>query len=226
MNGAGRGVNRDHMGIGKLCSACVERTGVDGGGVSVISSNGTSVFLHATDDTARVIEELQFTLGEGPCVDAASSGAPVLVPDLAAAEDELAVRWPAFLSEVVGTDAQALFAFPIRVGDVGLGIVDLYRRTPGALDADQLASGLSGVEAMGNRMVTPVDVPPDDTYRPDDTYPLTVHRAAGMVMVQLDSSIEEALVRLRATAYLDGLPVTALALDVIEGRRRFTKEER
>ncbi len=126
----------------------------------MISSNGTSVFLHATDDTARVIEELQFTLGEGPCVDAASSGAPVLVPDLAAAEDELADRWPAFLSEVVGTDARALFAFPIRVGDVGLGIVDLYRRTPGALDADQLAIGLSGVEAMGNRMVTPVDVAP------------------------------------------------------------------
>jgi len=208
------------MGIGQLCSACVERTGVDGGGVSVISSNGTSVFLHATDDTAHVIEELQFTLGEGPCVDAASTGAPVFVPDLAAAQEELAERWPAFLSEVVGTDARALFAFPIRVGDVGLGIVDLYRRTPGALDADQLAIGLSGVEAMANRMLTPVEG------RPDDTHPLTVHRAAGMVMVQLDSTIEEALVRLRATAYLEGLPVTALALDVIEGRRRFKKEER
>ena len=60
----------------------------------------------------------------------------------------------------------------------------------------------------------------------DRTYPLTVHRAAGMVMVQLDTTIEEALVRLRATAYLEGMPVTSLARDVIEGRHRFTKEDR
>jgi len=186
----------------------------------VISSHGTSVMLHATDDTARAIEELQFTLGEGPCVDAASSGEPVLVPDLSAADGELADRWPAFLSEVAGTDARALFAFPIRVGEVGLGIMDLYRRAPGAMTPDQVTIGLSDVQAMGIRMVTPLDG------RTDDTYPLTVHRAAGMVMVQLDSTIEEALVRLRATAYLDGVLVTALALDVIEGRRRFTKEER
>ena len=63
MSGAGQGMNRDPSGIGKLCSACVRGTGVDGGGVSVFSSNGTSVFLHATDATSRVIEDLQFTPG-------------------------------------------------------------------------------------------------------------------------------------------------------------------
>ncbi len=96
-------------------------------------ARGTSVFLHATDDTSRVIEDLQFRLGEGPCVDAAASGEPVMVPDLAASAGELADRWPAFLSEVAETEARALFAFPIRVAGVPLGILDLYRRTPGDL---------------------------------------------------------------------------------------------
>ena len=219
MNGAGHGMDRGRTGIGKLCSACVTGTGVDGGGVSVFTTMGAPVFLHATDATSRTIEDLQFTLGEGPCVDAASSGKPVHVPDLSAAAARLADRWPGFISEIAETDARALFAFPIRVGEIGLGVVDLYRRTPGELAPDQVAAGLSGVEAMAESMLSFAD--PDDR-----TYPLTVHRAAGMVMVQLDTTIEEALVRLRATAYLEGVPVTSLARDVIEGRHRFTKEDR
>jgi hypothetical protein len=206
--------------VGTLCLACVRGTGVDGGGVSVLSSNGTSVFMHATDATSQVIEDLQFRLGEGPCIDAASTGQPVMVPDLAAHQDELAERWPAFLAEVGETDARALFAFPIHVAGIGLGIVDLYRRTPGGLDPEQLTAGLTGAEAIGNSLLTQDNDEGDNT-----SYPLTVHRAAGMVMVQLDGTIEEAMVRLRATAYLEGMLVTALALDVLEGRRRFTKEE-
>ena len=117
VNGAEQGMDRGRTGIGKLCSACVSGTGVDGGGVSVFSTMGAPVFLHATDATSRTIEDLQFTLGEGPCVDAASSGEPVHVPDLGAAEARLADRWPAFISEIAETDARALFAFPIRVGE-------------------------------------------------------------------------------------------------------------
>jgi hypothetical protein len=219
MSSAGYG-NGAESNVGTLCLTCVRETGVDGGGVSMFSGKGTPVFMHATDATARVIEDLQFRLGEGPCIDAASTGQPVMVPDLATHEAELAERWPAFLAEVADTDARALFAFPIRVAGIGLGIVDLYRRTPGGLGPDQVSAGLSGAEALGTSLLTP-----DNDQGDNVSYPLTVHRAAGMVMVQLDSSIEEALVRLRATAYLEGMLVTALALDVLEGRRRFAKEE-
>ena len=187
----------------------------------MFSSKGTSVFLHATDETSRVIEDLQFRLGEGPCVDAAASGEPVMVPDLAASAGELADRWPAFLSEVAETEARALFAFPIRVAGVPLGILDLYRRTPGDLAPEQVEAGLSGVDAMGSSLLAP-----DADEDADESYPLTVHRAAGMVMVQLGTTIEEALVRIRATAFLEGALVVAIATEILEGRRRFTKEER
>jgi hypothetical protein len=186
----------------------------------VISSHGTSVLVHATDDVARSLEELQFTVGEGPSVDAVRHAHPVLVADLADESDALGDRWPAFLAEVRRIEAQALFAFPIRVGDVALGTLGLYRRTPGDLEPDQVAVGLTAVDALGSSLLAPE--PPHDGV---DSYPLTVHRAAGMVMVQLDSSIEVALVRLRATAYLEGMLITALALEVLEGRRRFGTED-
>ncbi len=55
---------------------------------------------------------------------------------------------------------------------------------------------------------------------------MIVHQAAGMVMGQLDSSIEEAMVRLRATAFAEGLNINELAADVVNGRRRILKENR
>jgi AmiR/NasT family two-component response regulator len=53
---------------------------------------------------------------------------------------------------------------------------------------------------------------------------MMVHQAAGMVMGQLDSSIEEAMMRLRATAFADGLTINELAADVVNGRRSILKE--
>ena len=152
--------------VGTSCLACVHGTGVDGGGVSVFSSRGTSVFLHATDDTSRVIEDLQFRLGEGPCVDAAASGEPVMVPDLAASGGDLADRWPTFLAEVAKTEARALFAFPIRVAGVPLGILDLYRRTPG-----EPGSGRSRGRAVGRGRDGSSLLAPDADENADESHP-------------------------------------------------------
>ena len=40
------------------------------------------------------------------------------------------------------------------------------------------------------------------------TYRMVVHQAAGMAMMQLDTTIEEALLRLRATAYAEDIRST------------------
>jgi AmiR/NasT family two-component response regulator len=52
-----------------------------------------------------------------------------------------------------------------------------------------------------------------------------VHQAAGMVMIQLDVTIDEALLVLRSTAYAEGIPINELATEVVDGRRRITKEQ-
>jgi GAF domain len=209
-----RGASR----IGRLCTVCVQRTGVDGGGVAMLSSLREPVLLHATDDVARAVDDLQFTLGEGPSVEAAAQGVPVLVSDTAELTEQTD-RWPTLVAELAGLDVRALFAFPIRVGSVGLGTLDLYRRTPGGLGPEQVTIGVMTGEAVGSSLLAP-----DPRSGPDWSYPLTVHRAAGMVMVQLGTSIEDALVRLRATAFEEGVEVTTVATEVLDGGRRFTEE--
>jgi hypothetical protein len=204
-----------------LTEACAGDAGVDGCGVSIRDTHAHNVMVHATNAVAAAIEDLQMTLGEGPCVDVERGGAAVMVPDLR----ELATAgdgWPVFRSEASGLGVSAVFAFPMRVGPVTLGVVDLYRATPGPLNAAQLSSTLSTVDAIGRHLVAPER---GDAAGEDASLSLVVHQAAGIVMVQLDSSVEEALVRLRASAYADGRPVADLAADVVRGDLRFRKEQ-
>jgi hypothetical protein len=93
-----------------------------------------------TDDgVAAMIEELQYSLGEGPCVDAHSSGLAVSEPDLASLDGN---RWPAFTPPAVEAGARAVFGFPVRIGAARLGALNLYGDRPGALSDDQYADAV------------------------------------------------------------------------------------
>jgi hypothetical protein len=207
-----------------LLRSCCRASSLDGAGVSIVSSNGTREPLYASDEVATVIEHLQFTLGEGPCVDSSAMGTPVLVADLNDAGDAVASRWPIFRTEATRVGARAIFAFPIRIGAIWLGAVDFYRRSPGPLSQADLSRALSSVEEVGLAVLEA----PNHYGDPEGpaTTNMIVHQAAGMVMGQLDSSIEEAMVRLRATAFAEGLAINELAADVVNGRRRILKENR
>lgn len=204
-----------------LLRSCCRAAGLDGAGVSIVSSDGTREPLSATDEVAKVIEGLQLTLGEGPCVDASSTGTPVLVADLTDPRDAVANHWPVFRSEATRLGARAVFAFPIRIGAIWLGAVDFYRRTPGTLSRPDLSRVLFSADKVALAVL-------EAPHRYGDSDPLNtnmiVHQAAGMVMGQLDSGIREAMVRLRATAFAEGVSISELAADVVNGRRRILKE--
>ncbi|MGN6129265.1 MAG: GAF and ANTAR domain-containing protein [Nocardioidaceae bacterium] len=197
--------------------AYIAATDVDGAALSLVSSVVKREPIFGSDDTAVTVERLQFTLGEGPCVDASSAGSPVLIPDLE--ESVAATRWPAFRAEVIEAGVRAMFAFPVRIGAIELGVVDMYRRRPGGLSPGDLAAALSVVDAVA---LTLLDT--DGIGDVDGLSHFVVHRAAGMVMAQLDCGIEEALVRLRARAYSEAVPIHELAADVVRGTRRFEED--
>ena len=214
--------------IAQLCAGCVADTGVDGAGVSLVTEQGHRGTVHATDDVAALIEEMQFTLGEGPCVDAASSRTPVLLDDLADGFVVAGGRWPGFLEGAASAGVRAAFAFPVRMGAIALGAVDLYRLTPGGLTTDEMGKALLATDAMALALLDLATSAQsfDDEGPLRSAYRLEVHAAAGMVSVQLGVSIEEALTHLRAAAYGQDRSVNDLADDVVAGRLRFPQEER
>lgn len=210
-----------------LCRRALAPAGVDGAGVALVTRNGHRATVCATDGIAGQIEEAQFTLGEGPCVDASSAGSPVLIDDLADRTHGVQDRWPGFLDHAAAAGVRAVFALPLRIGAVGFGAIDLYRCAPGPLGRGQLRAALLTADAAALLLlglVTDAAVLPE----PDEdrsAYRFRVHGAAGMVKVQLGTTIEQALVRLRAVAFVQGRTVDRVATDVIEGRLRFPQED-
>ena len=81
----------------RICQLCVDTLAVTGAGIAMVTAAGHRGVVCATDDVSATIEDLQLTLGEGPCVDAAATGSPVLLSDLARSPDVAVERWPAFM---------------------------------------------------------------------------------------------------------------------------------
>lgn len=210
----------------RIAELCVEMLGVSGAGISLVSDTGNRAVVCATDDVSARIEELQVTLGEGPCIDAVSGGGPVMVADLADRDDLAVDRWPAFLAAVTDAGVRAVFAFPLRIGAIRVGAIDLYRTRRGGLDQGQLAAALLAAESASVGLLsvqTPNGGLTENAAAIDNQ--ALVHQATGMVMVQLALPIEQAFLVLRARAFSTGRPLSELAKDVVERRVRFTPED-
>ena len=212
----------------RICQLCVQTLGVTGAGISLVTDTGNRGVVCATGDVSGRIEDLQFTLGEGPCIDAVRAGAPALVADLDEPHDTVVERWPTFLEGAGTAGARAVFAFPLRIGAITLGALDLYRDRPGELDGGQLAAALLAADAAAIALLH-LDAGRDEAFADDldagRTYHLQVHQATGMVQRQLDVQTDEALLRLRSRAFATDRPLAAVATDVVQRRLRFAPED-
>src|ERR1700761_6162912 len=138
---AGRaGARGAPVSAGDACAVAAAAAGVDGAWLTVMSDPARRVLVHATGAQAAELEDLQFALGEGPCVDAFTSGSPVLVPALGEAGWQ--ARWPGFAVAGAEAGAAAVFAFPLVSGAIRVGGLGLYRDAPGSLSPGALADVL------------------------------------------------------------------------------------
>src|ERR1700752_4740447 len=90
------------------CEVAAAVSGADGAWLTAMSDPGRRVLVHATGPLAAELEELQFTVGGGPCGDGFTAGMPVLVPDLRAGGWR--ARWPGFTVAGGQAGASAVFA--------------------------------------------------------------------------------------------------------------------
>ncbi|SCL34226.1 GAF domain-containing protein [Micromonospora nigra] len=206
----------------RVCGAAVQTLSASGAGVAMMAGQGIRGVYAASDPSAERLEELQFTLGEGPCLDAYASRRPVLVPELT---DSAMTRWPIYAPTAHDTGVRAVFAFPLQAGAARLGVLDVFRDHTGELKPEELRQALLLAEITvgalldrheqnGDR-ISPVDLDEAIEGRAE------LFQAQGMVMVQLGVSIEEAMVRMRAYAYADNRRLSEVAHDIVARRLFF-----
>lgn len=209
----------------RLGEVCAEVTEMSGAGVMLMSGDVPHGSVCTTDAVSDIIEHLQHDLGEGPCVDACRLDRPVLEPDLAAPEG---ARWQAFTGPALEAGAAAVFGFPLRVGAARLGALNLYRDRPGPMTDEQHADALVMADIAAQAVVMwQANAPPGQLaaeLEANADLQYDVHQAAGMVAAQLDVTVGQALIRLRAHAFGNDRPLTDVARDVVARVLRFDTE--
>jgi hypothetical protein len=204
-----------------LCSPFLSVFPVTGVAVSVLATPAGQKTMCASDDLASRIDELQFDLGEGPCWDAMSSRAPVVAERF----DSAALRrWPLLAPAIPLGRVSVIYAFPLVVGALEIGAVDMYCATPQTFDAADLAdaSELTNLTAWQvlRRLLADEDAEAETPYSRRE-----VHQATGMVLAQLDISAEDAVLLIRAHAFSSGRPMREVSNDIVERRLSFSSDQ-
>ena len=201
---------------GSLCATCVDVLEVSGAGIMLMIDGEHSGSLGASNSTMGLVEELQFTLGEGPCIDAYESRRPVSEIDLA---NPVESRWPVFAGPAVDAGVRAVFGFPVESGPVCIGALDVYLDRPGDLSERQRADARVLTEVISRTVLdVQANAPPGVVPVPLEAtveHRAVVHQASGMVSAQLGIAVEDALARIRAYAYVHGSPVNEVARDIV-----------
>jgi hypothetical protein len=208
----------------RVCTAAAGALSASGAGISVMTDDGVRGVTAASDPFSAHVEELQFLLGEGPCMDAFDTRRPVLVPDLA---DGATARWPMYTPAAHDSGVRAVFAFPLQFSAACLGVLDVFREGAGPLTGDELPLAITFADVTVAALLDQQE----ELSIAGVTDDLAEHRAElfqaqGMVMVQLGISITEAMARMRAYAYAENRPLGDIARDVVACRLRLDQGRR
>lgn len=205
----------------RMCAAAAQSVPASGVGVSVMAPDGATAVTAASDADSERLEELEITLGEGPSRDAFAQRRPVLEPDLAG---RALRRWPAYSPAALDQGIRSVFALPLQVGGVRLGVLVVYRQTAAPLSREALALALTYAEVTVQRLLDERSglAGAERTEALDEAlgYRVELYQAQGMVMIDLDVSLSVAMARLRAYAYARERRLSDVARDVVAGSLR------
>jgi GAF domain/ANTAR domain len=212
-------------GMRRLCCAAARALSASGAGLTVMVEDGMRAVTAASGPATERLEELQLTLGEGPCIDAYASQRPVLIPDLTSAM----ARWPVYAPAAHSSGVRAVFAFPLQIGAARLGMFDIFRPEAGMLTPSELSLALTFAEVAVATLLDRHDHTGTGEAGGWLDDPLgsraELFQAQGMVMVQLGSSLAEAMARMRAYAYANDRRLGDVAFDVVARRLSFDTEQ-
>ncbi|MGJ9372592.1 GAF and ANTAR domain-containing protein [Nesterenkonia sp. CF4.4] len=105
--------------------------GAIGAGVSLISNAGRKESAGSTDRVVREADDLQYTIGEGPCLSAWASRTVVNVEDVHSDP-----RWPNWSSAVVRLPIRSVLSTPLQHQQTVVGAMKIYSAAEHAFTAE------------------------------------------------------------------------------------------
>ncbi|WP_331719084.1 GAF and ANTAR domain-containing protein (plasmid) [Streptomyces sp. NBC_00289] len=202
----------------RLCGELARGLPVDAVTVSLFTDTPWRLLLCASSQMATVLEEVQFTVAEGPSITAATTGEPVHFTDWQAG----ARRWPLFTAVVSERcpDIQAVHAFPLLAGGGVLGSVDLASLTPGGMPADAIDQAAEAIDAAAQVLLQRLlgegdDSPAWELTDVVGTREANTHLAIGVFMVRKGVTADTALALMRAHAFTTGRTLAEVTAEIL-----------
>lgn len=194
----------------ELCLTSVEVLPFDGAVIHLMATESVIGVAAASGPEAAAVGDLPFVTGVGPCLDAHRMRRPVLIPDLGA----VAARWPGYADAMLAHGMSAVSSLPLGTGALGLGVLDLYAATPGSLDQRELASAMS-MGRLATDLLLTGGVGPGELVGEVVDHRAEIYQAQGALVVALGVPLAEAMVRMRAHAFVLDVPLLELARMVL-----------
>ena len=198
-----------------VCAAAAQDLAASGTAISMMTTDGKNAVGAASDATSERLDELQFMLGEGPSQEAFDTRRPVLITDITT----VMTRWPIYAPALHDDHVEAVFAFPLQIGAVRLGVLAVFRDHTGALTSGQLVDALAFADVAINAVLDQheqADAPDGSTGLDEAVNDRAgLFQAQGVVMVQLGVGIRESAARIRAHAYAHDRRLGDVARDVV-----------
>lgn len=203
----------------RLAIGCTSALPVDAAGISVMDV--LRVPLGASSPDAEIVERLETTIGDGPCIHAYNSGEPVAVD-----QEQIARMWPIFNDRLVSeTQIRSIASLPLRTPTIRLGAIDLYWTKPRGVINLSLAAALELADHIASTLLAEPEVStlhgviaPGWLDAAAAQHRMQVWQAVGMLNAARALSNIDAITVLRAYAYGHDTDLDDLAEDLLCGR--------
>lgn len=201
--------------LSRLCRAVADEVQVRAATVTVGSPGDTSAVLAADSPASRTLAEAEYTVGEGPAYDAWRLRRPVLVSDLGGPYDG---AWPGYTSIARAAGVRAVFAFPLQVGAVRVGVLTLHHDHTRRFADSELTTCLVMAELATERLINSpgtTDGGLDPSLKEAVAFRSEIYQAQGMVSVALGISLRDSLAAMRGHAFKTGRDLIDVAYDIV-----------
>lgn len=192
--------------------------GADGAGLTLLEIDRADLIVKS-EPFVREIDEIQYSIGEGPCISAAASGETKRSGRLS-----LDVRWPQFGPRASALGVHSALSLPLVVTTGVLGAMNVYAHRPNAFDDYSQRCGeafaLSASMAVQNAQIL------DQTARLVEQLQAglkgrgLIDQAVGVLRRRGAATVDEAVEQLKELSRTQEVTLTAAAVSVLEGAVR------
>ena len=181
-----------------------------------MANGGRVVTVAASDPLGAQLDEQQYQIDEGPCLQALRTAQIVISPDLSK-ED----RWDGYPQRAMTYGVSSVYSSPLIIRGQTLGVLNLYGATPGAFDGDDCAATIAQIVPLTGVAITGTlrnygDITLTDQLQEALTSRSVIDQAMGIIMGAQHVTADQAFQILRTASQTRNTRLAQIAQHLVD----------